>query len=110
MLKAALPNIEVWAELPLLSEGKQGRAINGGQFLPKNQGDLSLDLVVHTADNLLYGVEVCGKQNSSTDGKKRARKKEKVAHRLGLPICWLWMHKQTKWQSQIDEMKKFLML
>ena len=74
-LVACLPSAEVWAELPLFSEGNQGRAQYGAHFLSKKQGDLNLDLIVQSAEKLLYAVEVCGKHNLSADGKNRADKK-----------------------------------
>jgi len=108
LLVQHLPVKHVWCELPLLSEGKQGRARHTGQFLGNKQGDLRVDLVVQAHNDLLYGVEVCGKHNRTEDGKQRAVKKERVSTKLGLPVCWLWAHEKHKWPRQIDDMRVYL--
>ena len=94
-LQNAMPTATIFAELPLLSEGKQGRALLTGQFTGNSTGDLLLDIVVQSPEGLLHAIEVNGKEHLTRartilgDAKKREQCAE-----LGFPLSELWLTKQ----------------
>lgn len=115
MLQKAMPTASIFAELPLLSEGKQGRALLTGLFTGNSSGDLSLDLVVQSPERLLHAIEVNGDEHRSRERTKAGdAKKEAVCAQLGIPLSWLEVTRKGNptgnWAATIDSVRQCLLL
>jgi hypothetical protein len=109
LLRSTLPGCMIIAEMPLLSEFKQGRAING-LFMGDTQADLRVDLVVQSPDNVWHGFEVHGVEHRKEAVRMRDAKKLNTAQKFGLGITVLELTAErepqlTKWSTQMTEMK-----
>ena len=115
MLQCALPGATIFAELPLLSEGKQGRALLTGQFTTSKAGDCKVDVVVQSPTGLMYALEVCGSEHLTRAYTVQAdSKKERVCAQLGIPMQRLWLTRtgrsRSDWQQILQAVKLELLM
>lgn len=115
MLERMLPGVEVFAELPLLSEGKQGRALQTKQFTSSKSGDCKLDILVRSPEGLMHALEVCGNEHQTRDYTILSdHKKDDVCAQLGLPLQRLWLTRRGKprkdWHALLKTVKDQLLM
>ena len=113
MLQKAMPDARMYAEVPLLSEGKQGRALMSGQFTSNKQGDLKLDVLVQSPEGLMHALEVCGKEHATRGYTiKGDVKKATLCAALHLPLQSVWLTAQGapsgSWSAAVKAVKQAL--
>lgn len=113
MLQKAMPAATIYAEVPLLSQGNQGRALMTGQFTGNKQGDLLLDVLVQSPEGLLHAIEVCGKEHQTRPYTiKGDQKKAQLCGTLHLPLISVWLTAQGvpsgSWSAAVQTVKHTL--
>lgn len=108
-VKEVLPNAEVWAQVPLKTEGTQGRTYGSGHFC---RTDLVLDMLVRCANGVFFAIEVSGREHKSGQGPERDQKKKIYLEAMNVPLIVLHLTSAravplTTWREQLFEVQCF---
>lgn len=108
-VKEVLPDAEVWAQVPLKSEGTHGRALESGQFC---RTDLVLDMLVRCANGVFFAIEVSGREHKVGQGPERDRKKAEYLKAMHVPLIVLHLSSAravplTTWREKLHEVQYY---
>ena len=100
-----LPDAIQLGQVPIMSEGTQGRDPVHGYFT--SGADLIVDLMVYSK-GLWHAIEIDGRDHASSAAAARDKKKEICLNRWGVPVTVLewrqrWQLPLTRWRKQLKE-------